>query len=62
MVEPCFRDYMHAAAALDIRYWALTGLPRNSYQNEVSVPARDLAAVLHRALRADEAAAVPSAH
>jgi hypothetical protein len=46
MQEVCFRDYMHAAAALDIHYWAYTALPPNAYQNEVTVPAAGLAALV----------------
>ena len=50
MQEPCFRDYMHAAAALDLRYWAMTNLPRNSYQQRVRVNATALEKLVERAL------------
>jgi hypothetical protein len=50
MQEPCFRDYMHAAAALDLPFWALRNLPPNSYQNRVVVDSLELGNIVERAL------------
>ena len=57
-MEACFRDYMHAAAALDIRYWAYDALPPNAYQNEVTVPAAGLAAFVKRAINVSVSGAI----
>ena len=52
MLEPTYRDYMHAAAALDIRYWVHAALPARSYRKRgVEVPPRPLARLLRRVLR-----------
>jgi hypothetical protein len=50
MREPCFRDYTHAAAALELPYFALTSLPLNSYHAQVSVDPEQLCRLLDLAL------------
>ena len=52
MKEPCFRDYTHAAMALDLRYFVLDDLPENAYHAAVRVEPTRLATVVRAAARA----------